>query len=127
DPRLVNQAAVLDELTYAEAAELAHNGAKILHPRTLAPLLEKQIPVWSKNSFAPERPGTRIVSRLQKPGGVRAVTSMSNVALISMEPANAALSGTRLMARAIDALALGNVEILVFTSSSYRQSFCFLI
>ena len=52
---------------------------------------------------------------------------MSNVALISMEPANAVLTGTRLMARALDALALANVEILVFTSSSYRQSFCILI
>jgi aspartokinase len=52
---------------------------------------------------------------------------MSNVALISMEPANAVLSGTRLMARSLDALALANVEILVLTSSSYRQTFCFLI
>src|SRR4051794_18377558 len=52
---------------------------------------------------------------------------MSNVALVSMEPASAVLSGTRLMARALDALALANVEILVFSSSSYRQSFCFLI
>ncbi len=127
DPRIVSDVAVLDELTYAEAAELAYNGAKVLHPRTLAPLVEKQIPVWSKNSFAPEKPGTKIVSHFDEPKGARAVTSLSKVALISMEPANAALSGTRLMARALDALALANVEILVFTSSSYRQTFCFLI
>ena len=127
DPRLVSEVAILDQVTYAEAAELAYNGAKVLHPRTLAPLVEKQIPVWSKNSFAPHKPGTRIVSHVDEPKGVRAVTSMSNVALISMEPANSVLSGTRLMARALDALALANVEILVFTSSSYRQSFCFLI
>jgi bifunctional aspartokinase / homoserine dehydrogenase 1 len=127
DPRLVSDVAVLDEVTYAEAAELAYNGAKILHPRTLAPLVEKQIPVWSKNSFAPHKPGTKIVTHFDEPKGARAVTSMSNVALISMEPANAMVSGTRLMARALDALALANVEILVFTSSSYRQSFCFLI
>jgi aspartate kinase len=127
DPRLVSNVTVLDKVTYAEAAELAYNGAKVLHPRTLAPLVERQIPVWSKNSFAPEKPGTQIVSQLDEPKGVRAVTSMSDVALISMEPANAVLSGTRLMARALDALALANVEILVFTSSSYRQSFCFLI
>jgi aspartokinase/homoserine dehydrogenase 1 len=127
DPRLVADVAVLDEVTYAEAAELAYNGAKILHPRTLAPLVEKRIPVWSKNSFAPEKAGTKIVSHFAEPKGARAVASMSSVALISMEPANAVLSGTRLMARALDALALANVEILVFTSSSYRQSFCFLI
>ena len=127
DPRLVPDVAVLDEVTYAEAAELAYNGAKVLHPRTLAPLIEKQIPVWSKNSFAPQKPGTKIISNFVEPKGARAVTSMSNVALVSMEPANAILIGTRLMARALDALALANVEILVFTSSSYRQSFCFLI
>ena len=127
DPRLVSDVAVLDQVTYAEAAELAYNGAKVLHPRTLAPLVEKQIPVWSKNSFAPEKPGTKIVSHFPEPKGVRAVTSMSNVALISMEPASALVSGTRMMARALDALALANVEILVFSSSSYRQSFCFLI
>ncbi|MBV8572439.1 MAG: aspartate kinase [Acidobacteriaceae bacterium] len=127
DPRLVPDVAVLDELTYAEAAELAYNGAKVLHPRTLAPLVAKQIPVWSKNSFAPHKPGTKIVSHFDEPKGARAVTSMSNVALVSMEPANSALSGTRLMARALDALALANTEVLVFTSSSYRQTFCFLI
>ena len=127
DPRIVKDVAVLDEVTYAEAAELAYNGAKVLHPRTLAPLVEKQIPVWSKNSFAPHKPGTKIVSSFDEPKGARAVTSMSNVALVSMEPANAVLSGTRLMARALDALALANVEILVLTSSSYRQTFCFLI
>jgi aspartate kinase len=127
DPRLVKNVAVLSEVTYAEAAELAYNGAKVLHPRTLAPLVEKQIPVWSKNSFAPEKPGTKIVASFEEPKGVRAVTSMSNVALISMEPSNAALSGTRLMARTLDALALANVEILVLSSSSYRQSFCVLV
>ncbi len=127
DPRLVSNVAVLDEVTYAEAAELAYNGAKVLHPRTLAPLVEKKIPVWSKNSFAPEKPGTKIVDQLAGPKGVRAVTSMSHVALISMEPANSLLSGTRVMARALDALALANVEVLVFTSSSYRQSFCVLV
>jgi aspartate kinase len=127
DPRLVKDVAVLEEVTYAEAAELAYNGAKVLHPRTLAPLVEKQIPVWSKNSFALHKPGTKIVSHFNEPKGARAVTSMSDVALVSMEPANALLSGTRLMARTLDALALANVEILVLTSSSYRQSFCFLI
>ena len=77
DPRLVPDAAVLDEVTYAEAAELAYNGAKVLHPRTLAPLVEKKIPVWSKNSFAPEKPGTRIVPAIGAATGARAVTSLA--------------------------------------------------
>jgi aspartate kinase len=127
DPRLVQDAAVLPEVTYNEAAELAYNGAKVLHPRTLAPLIEKEIPVWSKNSFAREKPGTRIVSKTSAALGVRAVTSMANVALVSVEMAKAAVNGTAIMGRALDALARGGSEVLVLSSSSYRQNFCFLI
>ena len=127
DPRLVPDARVLDTVTYSEAAELAYNGAKVLHPRTLAPLIERQIPVWSKNSFHLEHAGTRIVSTMEAPPGPRAVTSMTDVALISMEPASSAVSSTRLMSRALEALADANAEVLALTSSSYRQSFCFLV
>jgi aspartokinase/homoserine dehydrogenase 1 len=127
DPRVVSDARVLPEVTYAEAAELAYNGAKVLHPRTLAPLVEQKIPVWSKNSFALDKPGTRIVPAIKEKLGPRAVTSMTKVALVSIESDSAALSGTRLMARALGALARCNAEVLALTSSSYRQSFCFLI
>jgi aspartate kinase len=127
DPRLVPDAAVLEEVTYREAAELAYNGAKVLHPRTLAPLVESQIPVWSKNSFAPEKRGTKIVPRITTSNGARAVTSMARVALVSLEPAHATLPGAQVMARALDALARTNVEVLSLSSSSYRQSFCFLV
>lgn len=127
DPRLVPDARVLSEVTYNEAAELAYNGAKVLHPRTLAPLAERQIPVWSKNSFDLDQPGTRIVPRIQVSSGGRAVTSTARVALISMEPSSATLIGSQVMARALDALARANVEILAMSSSSFRQSFCFLV
>ncbi len=128
DPRLIPDAHVLDTVTYAEAAELAYNGAKVLHPRTLAPLAERGIPVWSKNSFAPDKPGTRIILHHENAErGARAVTSMADVALVSIEPASAVLSGTKVMARSLDALARANVELLAITSSSYRQSFCFLV
>ena len=128
DPRLVPRAKVLAEITYREAAELAYNGAKVLHPRTLAPLMEKGIPVWSKNSFAPEVPGTRIAPETADDRrGPCAVTSMSSVALVSLDPANAALNGAKVMARAIEAMAVANAELLALTSSSYRQNFCFLI
>jgi aspartate kinase len=127
DPRLVPDAEVLAEVTYAEAAELAYAGAKVLHPRTLAPLVEKKIPVWSKNSFALEKPGTKIVPAIAVANGARAVTSMANVALVSLEPSSPGLSGVQVMARALDAVARANVEVLLFSSSSYRQNFCFLV
>ena len=127
DPRLVPDADVLEEVTYAEAAELAYNGAKVLHPRTLAPLAEKKIPVWSKNSFAPEKPGTKIVPAIAQAYGTRAVTSMANVALVSLEPASAEVNGVQVIARALDAITRVNVELLLLSSSSYRQNFCFLV
>ena len=127
DPRLVPDAKVLTEVTYNEAAELAYNGAKVLHPRTLAPLVERGIPVWSKNSFAPKVPGTRIVPRLEHSTGARAVTSTAKVALVSIEPASAAVSGPLLMSKVLEALARVNVELLALSSSSFRQSFCFLV
>ena len=127
DPRLVPDATVLEEITYAEAAELAYAGAKVLHPRTLAPLVEKKIPVWSKNSFAPEKPGTKIVPSMAQAQGTRAVASMSQVALVSLEPASPELNGVQVMARALDAIARANVEVLLVSSSSYRQNFCFLV
>ena len=127
DPRLVRDAQVLPEITYAEAAELAYNGAKVLHPRTLAPLVEKKIPVWSKNSFAPEKPGTRIVPAVSVANGTRAVASMDKVALVSLEPASSEINAVQIMARSLDAVARANVEVLVVSSSSYRQSFCLLV
>jgi len=127
DPRLVPDVAVLEEVTYAEAAELAYAGAKVLHPRTLAPLVEKGIPVWSKNSFAPEKPGTKIVPMIAAANGARAVTSLAQVALVSLEPASAELAGVQVMAHALDAIARVDVEVMALSSSSYRQNFCFLV
>jgi len=129
DPRLVPDAQVLEEVTYAEAAELAYAGAKVLHPRTLAPLVEKRIPVWSKNSFAPAKPGTKIVPAIAGADavGTRAVTSTAKVALLSLEPASPEVNGVQIMARSLEALARADVEVLVFSSSSYRQNFCFLV
>lgn len=62
DPRIVPEAQLLLEASYDEAAELAAFGAKVLHPATQLPLIEAGIPCWIKNSFAPDRPGTRILA-----------------------------------------------------------------
>lgn len=127
DPRIVPDAIVLPEVTYNEAAELAYNGAKILHPRTLLPISEKNIPLWNKNTFNRGYPGTRIVSRTQNADGARAVTSSKSVVLINVEPNSPAVNPNALMARCLDAIARVNAEVLAFSSSSYRQSFCFLV
>src|SRR5690606_18402545 len=63
DPRLVPDARVIDSLSYTEAMELAYFGAKVLHPQTMAPAVERGIPIWIRNTFAPEKTGTLICAR----------------------------------------------------------------
>ena len=60
DPRLVPDAQTIPEISYREAAELAYFGAKVLHPKTLRAVSRAGIPVWIRNTFQPENPGTKI-------------------------------------------------------------------
>ncbi|MCY4596220.1 MAG: aspartate kinase [Bryobacterales bacterium] len=127
DPAISADARLLADVTYNEAAELAYNGAKVLHPRTLAPLAEKEIPVRIKNSFDPDRSGTRISAEPAGEPGVRAITSLAGVVLISIEAADPSMSGAQLMARALQAAARAKVEVLLLSRSSFRQNFCMLV
>ena len=127
DPRIAPEARLLREVTYNEAAELAYNGAKVLHPRTLAPLAGRRIPVRIRNSFRPAGRGTRISGRHSEKPGVRAITSLSPVALISIEASSVTMSGAQLMARALGVAARARVEVLLTTRSSFRQNFCILV
>ncbi|RPH92247.1 MAG: aspartate kinase, partial [Calditrichaeota bacterium] len=63
DPRIVDRAFVLPSVSYEEAMELSYFGAKVIHPQTLRPAIQKNIPVWIKNSFSPEKPGTMIAKK----------------------------------------------------------------
>ncbi len=85
DPRLVRAARTIDEISYQEAAELAHFGAKVLHPKTLRPVVQSEIPVWIRNTFAPDQPGTRI-SPAGRPSGreIKAITATGDVTLITI-------------------------------------------
>ena len=127
DPRIVPDARVLSDVTYNEAAELAFNGAKVLHPRTLSPLVEKQIPVWIKNSFRPELPGTKISAQVNEPRGVRAISTLGKVTLISIEAVSSLRPAAQVIPRALGAVARANIEVLLLTRSSFRQNFCLLV
>ncbi len=127
DPTIESSARLLRAVTYNEAAELAYNGAKVLHPKTLAPVTERAIPVYIKNSFNPSATGTRISSDPPTESGVRAVTSLSNVVLISIEAADLSAAGAHLMAKALQAAARTKVEVLLLSRSSFQQNFCMLV
>ena len=125
DPNLVPEARALPSVTYQEAAELSFYGAKVLHPKTLAPLAEREIPVYIKNSFDPEKTGTLITSNGKGSGG-RAVTSLKNVVLITIE-SRGELSAVQLIGRAFTVLGLEDVDILMLSQASREESFCFAI
>lgn len=127
DPSIAADARLLSEVTYSEAAELSYNGAKVLHPRTLAPLADRAIPVRIRNTFRPGREGTRISDRPAARQGVRAITSLASVSLIAIEASQLSMSGAQLMARALAAVARAKVEVLLLTRSSFRHNFCMLV
>src|SRR5246500_1456119 len=85
DPRLVPEARTIPEISYREAAELAYFGAKVLHPKTLRAVMPQEIPVWIRNSFAPEKHGTKITPKGRSSGGgAKALTAISDVSLIAL-------------------------------------------
>jgi aspartokinase/homoserine dehydrogenase 1 len=127
DPKMVGEAAILDELTYEEASELSHFGAKVLHHKTLRPLRDRMIPVYIKNTFAPEKRGTRIGPSYDgSPQGAKSVTSMAPVTLLTVRSSGGP-GTTELFARTFAALDHSQVEILMVTQSSYQESFSLLV
>ena len=83
DPRLVPEAGALREISHREAAELARFGAKGFHPQTFGPLADRETPIWIRNSFAPERTGTRIMGSNGRGSGVKAVVVVNNLRLVA--------------------------------------------
>jgi bifunctional aspartokinase / homoserine dehydrogenase 1 len=89
DPRLVPGACTIPEISYRQAADLAHFGAKVLHPKTLQPVMQSDIPVWIRNSFAPEQPGTKISpTGVASSGAVIAVTTINEAQLVTVSGAD---------------------------------------
>jgi aspartate kinase len=85
DPRIVKSARFIHTLSFAEAAELAFFGAKVLHPATMVPAVQKNIPIRVKNSFRPEFEGTTVVSRLaEDKRGVKSITSKDKIAVVNI-------------------------------------------
>ncbi len=125
DPVLVPEAPALSAVTYQEAAELSFYGAKVLHPKTLAPLADRAIPVFIKSSFAPEKPGTLITRDGSGLGG-RAVTALKGAVLITVE-SRGELGAQLLIGRAFSVLGLDRIELLMLSQASREESFCFAV
>lgn len=85
DPRWVKNAISLSELSYNEALELCHFGAKVIYPPTIIPAMKKEIPIMVKNTFSPEKPGTLISKNIDNTRSVSGLTSIAEVCSITIE------------------------------------------
>ena len=127
DPRIVEDARVLDDIFYLEAAEMSYFGAKVLHPMTMLPAVKQKIPIRIRNTFRPDINGTIISSRTgEAPRGVKAVTSIDRLCLIMVE--GTSLSRTPdTHARLFKTTAEHKTQVIMITQASSEHDICLLV
>jgi aspartate kinase len=126
----VPDAATISTLTYREVAELAYFGAKVLHPKTIRPVVERGIGLRVCNTFNPDHPGTRIISNgeasMQAGGRLKAVTAIRGQKLVTVE-GRGMLGVPGVAARAFGAVAETGTSVILITQASSEQSICFAV
>ena len=124
DPRMVHNAKEIPKISYQEAMELSHFGAKIIYPPTIQPVMRENIPVWIKNTFEPEHPGTLIENESPKDDNfIRGISSIKDICLLSLEGAGmVGIPG--FSKRLFDALAKKQINVILITQSSSEHSIC---
>ncbi len=127
DPRWVPDARTIPILSYNEVAELAYFGAKVLHPRTMRPVVDKGIPLWVKNTFNANCAGTRVVRDAPSTrGAVKAVTAISGLSMLTVE-GRGMLGVPGIAARTFSAVARQGASVLMISQASSEQSICFVV
>jgi aspartate kinase len=121
DPRIVPAARVLERVSYKEAGEMSYFGAKVLHPQTIMPAVDENIPILIKNTFAPDAPGTRITADTPAHQySVKTVTSILGMTLISVE-GRGMIGVPGVAGRVFTATARHRISVLMFSQGSSEQ------
>lgn len=124
DPRLVPHAKALPHISYQEAMELSHFGAKVIYPPTIQPVMKKDIPVWVKNTFEPEAYGTLIEREVMLNGNhIRGIASINKITLLSLE-GGGMVGIPGFSKRLFEALASEQINVILITQSSSEHSIC---
>lgn len=124
DPRLTANARIIPHISYQEAMELSHFGAKVIYPPTIQPVMSKNIPVWIKNTFAPGDYGTLIETSANRNGSiVRGISSINNIALLSLE-GSGMIGIPGFSKRLFEALSNEKINVILITQSSSEHSIC---
>jgi len=127
DPRMVPDAFPITDMTYAEAMEMSHFGAKVLHPKSIQPVLEKGIPLIVKNTFEPAFAGSVIRGSVApNPFMIRGMSSIGAVSLLRVEGSGMPET-TGIAGRLFGSLARGNINIILITQGSSEHSICLAV
>ncbi len=124
DPRLVPTRRVIPQVSYQEAMELSHFGAKVIYPPTIQPVMDKHIPVWIKNTFHPDDHGTVIETEPdKKERTICGITSINEIALLSLE-GSGMIGIPGFSKRLFEALAGSRINVILITQGSSEHSIC---
>jgi len=125
NPKLVKQAQPIHKLTYQEAVELSHFGAKVLYPPTVQPVLDKDIPIVIKNTMAPEDVGTSITKHIHngKNLAVKGISNISDIALLTLQ-GNGMVGIPGFSKRLFETLSQEKINVILITQASSEHSIC---
>jgi aspartokinase/homoserine dehydrogenase 1 len=123
NPSVVKQAFPIPHISYQEAMELSHFGAKVIYPPTIQPVLKKEIPIWIKNTFSPEDAGTLIAQETSNNKPVKGISHIENITLITLE-GSGMVGIPGFSKRLFEALSFHNINIILITQASSELSIC---
>ncbi|WP_438972787.1 bifunctional aspartate kinase/homoserine dehydrogenase I [Polaribacter sp.] len=123
NPTVVKQAHPIPEISYEEAMELSHFGAKVLYPPTIQPALRKDIPIKIKNTFSPENEGTLICKNPQSKSDVKGISHIDEISLITLE-GGGMIGIPGFSKRLFEALSLAQINVIFITQASSEHSIC---
>eukprot|EP01035_Chromulina_nebulosa_P021211 gene21211-27476_t len=129
DPRRVSEAQIISDVSYTEAIELAYFGAKVIHPKTMAPAILDKIPIYIRNTFAPSHPGTKIFlppikGQVLREHSVCGFTTVDGIALLNIE-GTGMIGVPGIAHRLFGALKAANISVMFIAQASSEYSICF--
>ena len=123
NPRVVKQAYAIPEISYEEAMELSHFGAKVLYPPTIQPALRKEIPIRIKNTFEPENAGTLISKNPKNGNEVKGISHIEDISLITLE-GGGMIGIPGFSKRLFETLSMAKINVVFITQASSEHSIC---
>ena len=124
NPKLVKQAQPIEKISYQEAMELSHFGAKVLYPPTIQPVLKSSIPIWIKNTFDPDAFGTLISNQKDSNGNpIKGISHIEGISLLTLE-GSGMIGVTGSSKRLFEVLSNHNINVVFITQASSEHSIC---